>query len=217
VTGHRPSFAELANWTEGKLNDASSARVTRAVADAVERGDAATVATVRFLTRFHDTASTMPLQDAPPIIRQSLQQQFDRWAAAQSGRAGPPIELTAHLVHDSRRDLDLVGLRAGDDSDRIVHLAYSAAGADLVIDVRQQPDGQGCLVDGQAFVDGWDGAAPIFEAIASGAGWSTRTIDGDTLGRFRLQPVAAGELVRLSVTNGEIRLRASLDLRRGAP
>lgn len=202
----RPSFAELVEWIEGRLapDDAAS------IADLLARGDAETTAAVRWLGRFHATTRALPMEQPPPLVRQHLRQRFARWATTGALRSTPQ-ELATTLVFDSRRDLDLVGLRAGDGSDRTVQLAYAAPGADLVVDARSLPVRGRLDLEGQVFLDERPPNAPAFEATARGEGWSARTVDGDALGRFRIGPVPAGK-IDLRVTNGEIVLTAQLDL-----
>lgn len=208
MSGDRPPrWAEIVDWLENRLDDEQAARVGRAV----ESGDPATLAALRWFAGFNTTARAMPLEAPPPIVAQRLRQAFVRWSAGPRGPRADPVELIADLVFDSRRDLDLVGLRSADDPDRVVYLAFRAPGADLVVDLRHAETGT-LDIEGQVFVESEGVTASVFEAAAEGDGWALRTVDGDELGRFHLSAVPRDELV-LRVTNGEIVLTAALDLR----
>jgi len=200
-----PGFATLLDWVEGRLDAEADARVAAAVA----AGDARVRRTVEWLRGFLGTAQALPLHPPPPIVGQHLRQYFARWSSARAALHQPPAEHTASLLFDSRRDLALVGLRAADDSDDTVHLAFSTPVADLVLDVRRL-DAATVSVDGQVLL-AEPGAAPIFEASARGAGGTVRAVDGDELGRFRL-PRVPDRVTELRVGNGEIVIVATVDL-----
>ena len=123
-------------------------------------------------------------------------------------RAEPQL-VHATPLFDSRQDLALAGFRGGDEAEKSYHLAFTTDVGDVVIDVRRIADGQ-VRLDGQVLL-GDPTAAPVFAAAATGPGFRVRTVDGDDLGRFTLPEVPAGPC-RLELSNGEILLRAELDL-----
>ncbi len=208
LTSHpeRPSFATLVDWIEGRLDAATAAQI----ADAVAAGDHRTQRTVAWLRRFIAAARTLPLYQPAPIVAQNLRQHFARWTRARAALSQTTIRYTAQPLFDSRLDLVPLGLRFTDDSDTTLHLAFTTDGADLVLDVH--PLGVGRVrIDGQVLpVDAT--TAPIFEASAHGSGVLVRTVDGDELGRFTL-PEVPSPITELRVTNGEIAIVATLDLR----
>lgn len=201
----RPDFATLIDWIEGRLD----AEAATEVADAVAAGDPRTRASVQWLHGFLATARTLPLHQPPPIVRQTLRQYFARWAEARAALDRPPVEYAAGVLFDSRQDLALVGVRAADDADDLVHLAFGTDVADLVVDVRRLGAGS-VRIDGQVLLAD-PGAAPIFEASAHGRDVTLRSVDGDELSRFRL-PAVPDHVSELRVSNGEIVLVAVLDL-----
>jgi hypothetical protein len=200
-----PSFATLLDWLEGRLDSEQAAKVAALVAD----GDSRTQATVQWLQGFLATARSFPAPEPPPIVRQNLRQHFARWSAARAALRAEPHEVDATLLFDSRQDLALAGVRGGDETEEVYHLAFTADVGDLVIDVRRVSDGQ-VRLDGQVLL-GNPAAAPVFTAQAAGPGFTVRTVDGDELGRFTLPEVPTGRC-RLEVSNGEIILRAELEL-----
>jgi hypothetical protein len=204
----RPTFPELADWVDGRLDAATASGVERAL------GDPATAATLRWLHGFRRLARELPVEAPPAIIRQNLRRAFARRVDPQPTVG--IIELAARLVFDSRRHLEPAGVRAVTDAGRSVHLAFAAPGIDLVVDVHRRPDGDLLDLDVQVYLDEDRPQAPVFEAVARGSGWITRTSECDVLGRFRLQRIGPEE-VGLRVTNGEIALTASLDLRHIGP
>ena len=205
MTPAGPSFATLLDWLEGRLDATEASHVSARVAE----GDSRTQAAVQWLQGFLATAQAFPAPDPPPIIRQNLQQHFVRWSKARAALRADPHLMDATMLFDGRQDLALAGFRGGGETDDAYHLAFTADVADLVIDVRRIADGQ-VRLDGQVLV-GDPAAAPVFAAEAAGPGFRVRTVDGDELGRFTLPEVPAGRC-RLTVSNGEILLRAELDL-----
>ncbi len=201
----RPSFELLADWIDGRLDGPAAEAIERAVAD-----DERTAASVAWLREFVDTAGELPLHEPPPIVRQWLGQHFARWHEARAALRRAPVELPASLLFDSRVDVVLAGVRAGDTQDDTFHLAYVTEGADLVLDVCRTRPGR-LRMDGQLLTE-QPILAPAFEATASGPAGETHTIGGDELGRFCL-PDVADTIHRLRVTNGEVAVNATLDLR----
>jgi hypothetical protein len=199
------SFATLLDLLEGRLDDAEASQVSARVAN----GDRRTQAAVHWLQGFLATARAFPAPEPPPIIRQNLRQHFVRWSKAQAALRAGPDAVDATLLFDSRQDLALAGFRGGEESDDAYHLAFTTDGADLVIDVRRTTDSQ-VRLDGQVLL-GDPAAAPVFAAEVTGPGFRMRTVDGDELGRFTVPEVPVGRC-RLEVGNGEIILRAELDL-----
>ena len=82
----RPDFRTLLDWLEGRLDADQAARVAAQVAAADER----TLRTVDWLRGFLTTARELPLEEPPPIVRQSLKRYFARWSRTEAvlGRAG---------------------------------------------------------------------------------------------------------------------------------
>ncbi len=203
----RPAFAALIDWLEGRLD----AERTAAVAAAVEAGgDPRVAATISWLSGFLATAAAVPQYEPPPIIRQRLRQRFAAWDRARAALQHPPVELEAALLFDSRQDLVLAGVRAGEDADDAVHLAWTTPVADLVLDVVRT--GQGALhCEGQVLATDAT-LAPVFEVRAEGPGVTVRTVDGDRQGRFMLADVP-DTVTTLRALNGELTMVAAVDLR----
>jgi hypothetical protein len=200
----QPDFAILLDWIECRLEASVAAEVARQVA----AGNTRTHDAVKWLREFRAAAQELPLHDPPPLVRQNLRQHFVRWTRARAVLEQGPVELHAVLVFDSRRDVVRSSVRAADLDDEVVHLAYTTAFADLVIDARRS--GRRLRLEGQVLL-AEPGSAPVFEATISGPDFSARTIDGDGLGRFSLSDVP--EVARrLRVSNGEIAIVAELDL-----
>jgi hypothetical protein len=205
TTSGEPSFATLLDWLEGRLDSEHAAQVLAWVAE----GDSRTQASVQWLQGFLATARAFPAPAPPPIVRQNLRQHFVRWSKARAALRADPQLVDATLLFDSRQDLALTGVRGGDEPEEAYHLAFTTDVADLVLDVRRIGNGQ-VRLDGQVLLGDTSGA-PVFAAEAAGAEFIVRTVDGDELGRFTLLEVPA-ERCRLEVSNGEILLRAELDL-----
>lgn len=204
--GGRPDFAALLDWLEGRLDSETAA----AVEQVVYEGDARTQATLAWLERFLAATRPPSVSQVPAIVRQNLRRDFERRHGGLSHDEVTPRQVAATLVFDSRRDLASVGLRGVDGPDDVLHLAWSAPEADLVLDVRRLGASR-VRLDGQVLVAA-DDPATVFEASATGDGFVERTVDGDELGRFSLASVP-DQARELRVTNGELVITADLDLR----
>ena len=204
-----PSSRDLtavADWVEGRLDDEAAAEMTeRVAADPQLRADA------EFVRRVVAARADLPLVEPPDLLRQRLRQQFRRWVSEQPSRRTSVLELTATLVHDSRRHRLALSTRrlSGAWSSRdLVHLVWRTGLAELVVDVR--PDGDGHVrLDGQVLLE-HDSISSVFEAVVTGPGVSVTALDGDTLGRFRVR--APRGATSLRVSNGELAIVAELDL-----
>jgi hypothetical protein len=207
----RPDLPTLLDWVEDRLPPVAAARVAHQVAT----GDARLRGTVEWLRGFLATAGSLPLHQPPPIVRQSLRQYFARWAEARAVMDRQPRELAASVLFDSRQDLAVTGVRGAAPTGEAVHLAYTTESADLALDVWRLAGGR-VRIDGQVLLAD-PGSAPVFEATVTGAGFTARAVDGDELGRFHLPdvPAARDGVLDLRVSNGEIAIVASLDLRAG--
>jgi hypothetical protein len=217
----RPDLSSLLDWLEDRLPPADAARVAHQVAT----GDARLRGTVEWLRGFLTTAGALPLHQPPPLVRQSLRQYFARWTRARAVLDQRPRELAASALFDSRKDLAVTGVRSAAPADETIHLAYTTESADVVLDVRRLAGGR-VRIDGQVLLAD-PGSPPVFEASVTGSkftgskftgtGFTARAVDGDELGRFHLPDVPAGRdgVLELRVSNGEIAIVASLDLRAG--
>lgn len=203
----RLPYATLADWLEGRLEPADAAHV----AATVEHGDPSLQAAARWLQGFLRCTDQMPLLTPPPLVRQRLRQHFRRWSEAKAILEQPPLIAEMMLLFDSRMDRPLVQVRGSGDSSA-VHLAFRSDQADLVVDLHPQPEGT-LRLEGQVLPIDAEGS-PVFEATATGDGFSRRSVDGDELGRFVLDCLPASQ-TELRVSNGELMLVAGLDLRRG--
>jgi hypothetical protein len=201
----QPDLAMLCDWATGRLDPRSAARV----AAAVEAGDAAVQARVRWLRGFLAVAQQLPLHQPPPIVRQRLQQHFRLWSAARAVLEPQPVRIQTRLLFDSRQDLALAGVRSTDPDDGSIHLAFVSDVADVVLDVRRSSGGR-VRLDGQVLLADPEGAG-VFEATVRGEGFETSAIDGDDLGRFSLADVPA-TVTELDLFNGELRIVAALSL-----
>ena len=199
------NFEQLVDWLDGRLSDDSSHEVRAALAKA----SSATEATVQWLRQFRRLARALPLYETPPVVKQHLQRHFQLWSQARAALAQPASELTAALLFDSRLDLAAAGVRGVGDHEDATHLAYTSERADLVLDISRHSGGR-VQIDGQVLPNG-DGEAPVFEAVVFGPHGSTRTVDGDELGRFCL-PLVHDDATELRVTNGDFTIVAAIDL-----
>lgn len=205
VVPHRPDLTAVADWVDGRLDDAAAARMAeRAAADPALRADA------EFVRRVKAAGAELPLVEPPALVRQKLRQQFRRWAHQQPDRSHSILELVGALIFDSRRQrLSLATRgRAGAKPGGVVHLVWRTELAELVVEARPD-DADHVRLDGQVLLE-HETVAPVFEAQVTGPGIAVAAVDGDTLGRFQLR--APRRANRLRVSNGEFSIVADLDL-----
>jgi hypothetical protein len=200
-------FETLVDWVDGRLDPERAAEV----AAHVEQGEPRVRAIVEWLRGLVEVGRRFPLEEPPPIVRQQLAARFAQWRDTERALADEIRRFDATVLFDSRERPVVAGVR-GTLADEVVHLAYTSDAADLVLDVQRVP-GHRVRIDGQV-LPADAGGPSIFEATVSGAQFTIRTVDGDRLGRFRLDGVPEGA-ERLEVTNGTITLTVRLDLRPG--
>ncbi len=200
-------FATLLDWLEDRLPPDADA----AVAERVRLGSIELRDTVQWLREFLDFSRTHKLHDVPPVVGQSLRQAFRERGHGRDAPALRRIQPT--LLFDSRSDRRLVGVRGGPlpRAGGAIHLAFTSPEADLLLDVTMRPAGHLDLT-GQVLVRGGAGL-PVFETTVVAGGHTSRSVDGDNLGRFRFTHQAV-PLERLTATNGDIVLDVPLDVGR---
>ena len=177
------------------------------VARAVATGDEQLSSTAAWAKEFLEVSAAHPLERPPPIVRQRLGQHFRRWAESTESPGVDGTTALAELIFDSRAGLARAGVRSATGSDT-VHLAFASDLGDLVLDVLPGEPGL-VRVDGQILATSPD--SPFFEVEVVAAELSFRSVDVDEHGRFELDRVPAGP-VRLTASNGRVRLVADVDL-----
>lgn len=197
----------VADWVDGRLDEAESAAMAERVAQDLELQ-----AHAEFVRSVAAAGASLPMVEPPALVRQRLRQQFRRWAHQQPSRAASVLELVGTLIFDSRRQRLTLATRGrrsdGRSPGEVVHLVYRTELAELVLEAR--PEGtDGVRIDGQVLLE-HESASPVFEAEVTGPGVAVATVNGDTLGRFQLRAPRRAD--RLRVSNGEFSILADLDL-----
>ncbi len=192
------------DWLHGRATDVEA--VYELFEDA--RHDPDLHADIELALKLHQGASDLPLLDPPPLLRQRLRQQFQRWVDGRTLSEVSVQEFTAELVFDSRQDRLAVGMRGSDTEVGPLHLVWRTEVADFMVQARRLDNG---LIDlrGQVFLSSTS-SAPVFEVTVYGPGVAFHSIDGDALGRFQARVTDAVD--RLVLTNGELALSAPISL-----
>ncbi|MCP3988162.1 MAG: hypothetical protein GY724_03745 [Actinomycetia bacterium] len=199
----RPSFEELLDWIEGRL-DPSDAAAMKARVDAA---DEETQRAVAWIECFLDRSRAMPLPAPPPIVRQRLRQVFKSHFESRSS-----VEtIIVDLVFDSREGRELVGVRGPASTDDQFHLGFECADGYIMLDVART-GGEEMDIEGQVLLAGV--GPPVFEAVARHGARDRSSALGDTFGRFALTAVPAS-ISSLELSNGEMVLVVPLDLDSG--
>lgn len=192
----RPTFRQLLDWAEGRLDPQAAARLEEQAAG----GDEETRRTITWIRSFLEESRRQPLEGAPPIIRQRLRQAF----ASRAGAAQEVERLVAELTFDSRLDPELVGVRtvSGDEEyGGPYQLAFRAGAIDILVDVSASSGTY--LLEGQVFAP--DQAAEVWVVTAEYAGTTRTDIGGDELGSFSVAGIP-GVPQRLSLSNGVLEI-----------
>lgn len=190
MTTVRPSFTELVDWLDGRL-DVDEAE---AVASYVAEGDPQTLESVEWILGFVDGAVSMPLEQPPPELGGRLRGIFDRLHRPRAGRDW----CDATLLHDARDRA-----RSGG-----VHLAFESDLGRFVLDAIPARAGE---VDVEGLVLQPPGVAGVDLAfLAKGA--LRRAVRTAPDGRFEALGLPV-EVDELWLTSGATRVRAVLDLR----
>ncbi len=195
-----PSFEELLDWIEGRLDESDAA----AMEARVEVADEETRRTAAWIEHFMDQSRAMSLPTPPPIVRQRLRQVFKSHSESQLS-----VEtIIAGLVFDSRKGRELVGVRGPASTDDRFHLGFECAEGYIMLDVAPAADGE-MDIDGQVLLAGI--GPPVFEAVARHATGDRSSALGDEFGRFALAAVPAATS-SLELSNGELTLVLPLEL-----
>jgi hypothetical protein len=199
MTG-RPTFTDLLDWVEGRLDPEHEDAVAAYVAGA----DAATLDTLEWIRGFLDGARSMPLEQPPPELSARLRnvfiglhspEQADEWSDAS-------------LMYDTRRGMAAAGVRSleGDG----VHLAFDSGLGRFVLEAA--PAGPGEVdIQGLIMVSSADDDTGVDLAFLQ-QGTLRRAARATTDGRFDVPGVPV-DVDELWLTSGSTRVRAALDLR----
>lgn len=196
-----PTFAELADWIDGRLTRSDAIAMEHRVAAAGPE----TMATAEWIRRFAAFGRRHPQPAPPPIVRQRLRQAFAR----RHGRAVEVVRKTAVLSFDSRDDAVLSGVRGGFDIDEGYRLAFAADSLGVLIDVIPTEDSRSVQLDGQVLSA--ETEAPIWHVAVDHPGGSLSDVGGDADGCFSIAGVPP-DARRLVLSNGltEIEIRQPL-------
>jgi hypothetical protein len=205
----QPTFTELLDWLEGRLDDRQSADV----ADRVAHADESTAETVAWLRSFLDSARRMPLQ-APPAeasaaLRTAVRERLTPW--------DPGEYVDAALVYDSRTAEAAGGTRAGltpeDKHDRdVYHLIFDTEIGRVVLDVMRNVDG-GVDVQGSLSQNAPNG--DVLPRVVFTSNFTVRrTATCDQRGQFKVSGLPSGT-DEMWIMDDRTRVRAAVLLDAG--
>lgn len=189
-----PTFRELLDWVEGRLDGERAQAIDARVAS----GDESIAATVAWIRGFLAFGRSHPIPEPPPILRQRLRQSFRR----HIGAAEPASMQRAELVFDSRSDAVLAGVRGGSDPEDGYRLAFAAEPIGVLIDVVPESAGTVSLA-GQVLAEETD--APVWAATIDHATGTLTAIDGDSDGCFAIAGVPV-DTTKLTLSNGVVEI-----------
>ncbi|WP_460846152.1 hypothetical protein [Nocardioides ultimimeridianus] len=190
-----PSFADLVDWVEGRLDEDRAALVAAHV-----RADGAAADAVAWIRDFGQAAAALPLVEPPAELRDRLRALFP------AGRAGTADWSVARLLHDTAEGR-IAGARL-DAGAGERYLAFEAAEGRFVLEVRRSASPAAVDLYGLVLLDDVTGGGSV--TVTEG-GVARRMAPLGAHGRFELLdvPLSADE-IRISV--GDVRLSADLGL-----
>lgn len=196
-----PTFNELLDWVDGRLDDTASAEM----ADRLATAGPDVTETVAWIRSFRETAAKMPLQKPPEEVSTRSRALFRHLRGSLSG-AVDDLE----LEFDSRMS-PVAGVRST-GFQQSFHLDFGSDDLSVSIDISPHADGE-LLVRGTISGEGRDEHAdkPLeadLGLVFMTSGETRRTTTLDRNGRFTVQvPDDINELWVLSATR---RVRATL-------
>ncbi len=178
-------FAKLIDWIEGRLTQDEAQRIARQL----ETADSETRANVAWLRQFQRRRQGLTLESPPSQVRQALNKQF----AAYAQERRPPTffqRLVASLSYDSRVQTALAGIRSVMGAEDERELVFTAALADVTLNIQPHPqDGRVDLV-GQVFPNEDETAVFTIQLLQNDA--EIGLIASDDLGEFTFPALVPG-------------------------
>ncbi len=147
-----PTFTQLLDWVDGRLDADRADAVAAHVASSAEA-----TSTVAWIRSFREAGSAMPLQTPPEALRTSLRDVFRRHSTIPPG-TGPVRELTG----DPRPLRVAAGARSA-DGDGVGQVVLEGDGVSLTLTVLRR---RATLVDLHGHLT-WDGSQPRPEVVVS--------------------------------------------------
>lgn len=139
-----PTFAQLVDWVDGKLDTEEAARVQAAAEAAIARGDTALAETLAWLRAFRAQANLTVLVPPPEAARDSVLRMFEEAARDRSGapsRPGVLQRIVAALARATGPGLAVEGARGAAIQARRRQMTFECDAADIVLNAQPRDDG----------------------------------------------------------------------------
>ena len=192
----KPTFTDLLDWVEGRLQPEQSDQV----AAYVDTADPATLETVEWIRDFLQEARSKPLAQPPAELSARLRDVFVGLHSPEQSSDWTD----ASLLYDTRMGLAAAGVRSADDG---VHLAFDSDLGRFVLDAVPAGTGE---VDVQGLIM-LDGDATGVDLAFLQAGLLRRAAHATKDGRIDVRGVPV-DVDEMWLTSGGTRVRARLDL-----
>lgn len=139
-----PTFAQLVDWVDGKLDAEEASRIRAAVDAAIARGDEALAATLAWLRAFRAQANMTVLVSPPEAARAGVLRMFEDAKRAQAGapaRSGFLQRIVAALARATGPGLVVEGARGAAIQARRRQMTFECDAADIVLNAQPRDDG----------------------------------------------------------------------------
>ncbi len=212
-----PTFAQLVDWIDGKLNADEAARVQALVETALARGDAMLAAMLAWVRAFRAQADVTVLVPPPPHVRARVVRAFEDFARTRtdaSARPGLLQRMVATLTRATGPGLAVSGARGVTIQAHRRQMTFECDAADIVLNAQLRDDGY--RLSGQVLPHATLEAGGLFvELVRLEEPASSREDEGmviafartDEVGEFTFDVVAPGRYAIVFVSEAvEIRL-----------
>lgn len=139
-----PTFAQLADWIEGKLSATEAAAVQAAVDAAAARGDEELLATVAWLRAFRAAAADLTLLPPPEQARDRVLRMFEQRRQNRPDAATSPSGLWRRLIATLTRTIGpeqaIAGARGAPVQARRRQMTFECELADIVLNTHRRED-----------------------------------------------------------------------------
>lgn len=196
-------FGRLVDLVDGRLPPREAREAETAAA-----ADSRRAAALEWLRHFRQVAADVVVATPPDAVRSELLERFEATRTLRPVAPGPPRRLRAVLTFEGLAGPALAGARgAAGTAHADLQLVFSAAPADVAIDLTALPDDQ-VGVAGQVFP--YDEEAAASTARVEHEGRAIVRARCDDLGEFDFGPLARRPLT-VVVTLGVVELVLDLD------
>lgn len=187
MSDDKPTFAELIDWVEGRLDDDAAEEI----ADYVAKDDETTRADVAWIRAFLAASESMTLERPPARVREVLRRRFESYAETRQS-PGFFRRIIATLTFDSGRRPAVAGIRSAATEGMQRQFIFTTDIAEVALNVQPRMDDDRIDIVGQVFASDEVALEELSIQLLqeqTGVGLTS----ADELGEFTLNAVPTGD------------------------